>query len=123
MFALKKIKIFFEDLLNRFLYFPGVLSFLKIKALKLAMKFIILAGVLWFFSGSWLGSKLRPLINTISGGTCHLFAGIIDLIQIVTQGLLILILVLTVLGKPIWRGYYILIGLGLLITLLQRFVF
>ncbi len=123
MAYLRKLQLYFANLINRFSYLHKIGAFLKIKTLKFGVKLILLTGVLWFFSGSWLGEKLMPLINIISGGTYSFLKKILDFTQILAQGLLILVLVLTILGKSIWKGFYVLISLGLLIAILQRFVF
>ncbi len=123
MFNPGKMQILFIDLWNRFLHPQKILSLLKIKALKFILKLTLFFGVLWFFSGSWLGGKLAQFGHIIWGGTYPIVAGMLGFIQIIAQILLVFVLILTVFGKPIWRGLYILIGLGLIVAILQRFVF
>lgn len=101
-----------------------LLSLVKIKALKIFMKLAIILGVLWYFSDTWFGKRVAtPITKATTGQAYYLTETVINYTQLAAEVSLALVLILVMLGKPIWRWLYLVIGFGLITILLQRFVF
>ncbi|MBY0462887.1 MAG: hypothetical protein K2Q34_06880 [Alphaproteobacteria bacterium] len=97
-------------------------TFLKLKFLKLLVKLGILFGLIWFVSGNWLGDKVIGFLKSSSGG----FFSAITYVTLFVKGLavasLIIILAKVIIGRPISKFLYILVGLGLLALLFEYFI-
>lgn len=97
--------------------------FLKIKAIKIFLKVAILLGLIWAFSGTWIGEKLKLFIRIFSSGFLQVLQKVFFYTKIAGEASLLIILVLVVMGKPIWKGFYFIIFLGLAAFVLEHFIF
>ncbi|MBY0281550.1 MAG: hypothetical protein K2W94_05260 [Alphaproteobacteria bacterium] len=115
-----KNSLFKNRLSQIFSYFS---TFLKMKFLKIAIKFGVLLAAIWLVSGNWLGDKLITLLKSSSGG---IYTGLHN-VALSLKGLavasLIIILAKVIIGRPISKILFALVGIGLVVLFLERFIF
>ncbi len=104
-------------------YWKQFLIFLKFKLIKVILKIVILLSLFWAFSGTWLGQKLKPLTQLAYGGVWQIAQKALFTAKTVGQICLVVVLGLVIVGKPIWKSLYFLIGLALAALGLEHFVF
>lgn len=99
---------------------PTVWSFLKYKALKIGLKIAFLIGILWYFSDSWIGKKLSPIASWAGKDVLSFGATLLVLVKTITATSVLTALVLVILGRPIWRWLYVVIGIGGIVSLVEH---
>lgn len=98
-------------------------NLLKLKFLKIIIKLGILLAAIWFISGTWLGDKVIPLLKSSSGGAYNALHYVMLSFKGIAVASLIIILAKVIIAKPISKILFVLVGVGLVILFLERFIF